>query len=243
MYQAILFGGISGCALVLGAFVALRYKFKQKTVAAIMAFGAGVLICALTFGLMDSAFGHGGFDASVGGFLAGGLVFILGDYWLHIYGGRKHRRRPLFKAKKSSNGSVITLGAVLDGIPESIALGVALFNGAATGVLMLVALFLSNFPESVSSVPGLLKEKFSRRQILGLWLIVGMVTVIVTVASYTLFSHIDTNIIGWLEAFAAGAILAMLAESMIPEAFEEGGVAVGVLTILGFLVAFVISRF
>ncbi|MFA6197754.1 MAG: ZIP family metal transporter [Patescibacteria group bacterium] len=243
MLQAILYGGISGSALVLGALVALHYKFKQKTVAAIMAFGAGVLICALTFGLVDSAYSHGGFDASIGGFLAGGVVFILGDYWLHIYGGRKHKRRQLFQSKKSSSGSVITLGAVLDGIPESIALGVALYNGSGAGTLMLVALFLSNFPESVSSVPGLFKEKFSRGRVLGLWLIVGAVTVLVTVASFLVLKDVDPNIIGWLEAFAGGAILAMLADSMIPEAFEEGGASIGILTVFGFLVAFVISRF
>ncbi len=243
MTQAILYGAISGLSLIVGAFVGLTFHLKQKVVAAFMAFGSGVLICALTFGLMEEAFNYGGFDAVIIGFLAGGVVFIGGDYLLHIYGGRKHKRRPLYQPKRDAGGQVITLGAVLDGIPESVALGIALFNSAATGFLMLVAIFLSNFPESISSLAGLKNEGFKNKRIYLLWGIAGVATLAVTVISYQFLHGLPRNTIGVLEAFAAGAILAMLADSMIPEAYEEGGTAVGLLTVLGFLVAFILSRF
>ncbi|MDD5342512.1 MAG: ZIP family metal transporter [Patescibacteria group bacterium] len=243
MVQAIIYGGITGLSLLIGAWVGITFHLKQKTVAAIMAFGSGVLICALTFGLMEEAFRHGGFDAVIMGFLAGGLVFIAGDYILHVRGGRKHRRQQPYQPKRQSGGQIITLGTVLDGIPESIALGIALFNSTGTGLLMLAAILLSNFPESIASITGLQKEGFSKKRIYLMWASVALVTLLVTVLSYQFLHNLRPNTIGTLEAFAAGAILAMVADSMIPEAYEEGGVSIGLLTVLGFLVAFIISRF
>ncbi|MDD5566712.1 MAG: ZIP family metal transporter [Patescibacteria group bacterium] len=243
MVQAIIYGGITGLSLLIGAWVGITFHLKQKTVAAIMAFGSGTLICALTFGLMEEAFRHGGFDAVIMGFLAGGLVFIAGDYILHVRGGRKHRRQQPYQPKRQSGGQIITLGAVLDGIPESIALGIALFNSTGTGLLMLAAILLSNFPESIASITGLQKEGFSKKRIYLMWASVALVTLLVTVLSYQFLHNLRPNTIGTLEAFAAGAILAMVADSMIPEAYEEGGVSIGLLTVLGFLVAFIISRF
>lgn len=131
---------------------------------------------------------------------------------------------------------------MLDGIPESIALGAAVANNTGTGILLVVAIFLSNLPESVSSITGLRREGYQNGRIIGMWSLVGLVTVLVTVASYAFLRSLSGNTIGLLESFAAGAILAMLADSMMPEAFEEGGLGIGVLTILGFLVAFLISR-
>jgi len=242
MLTALSFGLISGFSLFLGAWVGTIFKFNQKTIAAFIAFGSGVLICALTFGLMEEAFSFGGFDAVIIGFLLGGLVFIIGDYLLHVFGGRKHRRLQMVKTKKEPNGLLITFGAVLDGIPESIALGVTLFSGGGKGILMLAAIFLSNFPESIASLNGLRQQKFSKTKIYGIWIIVGAVSAAFVVFSYLFLKDIDPDIIGALEAFAAGAILAMLADSMVPEAFEEGGFLIGALTVLGFLTAFVISK-
>jgi len=242
MIQVIIYGIISGFSLVLGALVGVFFHLKQKVIASFMAFGSGVLICALTFGLMEEAFGLGGFDAVIVGFLCGGLVFIAGDYLLHYLGGRKHKRRQLRHSSKDSSGAAITLGAVLDGIPESIALGVALFTGHGKGLLMLVAIFLSNFPEGISSIHGLRKEGFSKSRILGLWGLVALVCAGITVLSFLFLRNISANTLGILEAFAAGAIMAMLADTMMPEAYEEGGFNVGFVTVLGFLVAFIVSR-
>lgn len=205
-----------------------------------MAFGSGVLVCALTFGLMEEAFGLGGFDATIIGFLLGGLTFILGDYIILRLGGR-HKRKHSGK-KVELNGKAIVLGALLDGVPESAALGIALFAGKGLGFLMLAAIFLSNLPEGISSVPGLLREKFTKKFVLYMWLIASVVLALIVVASYFFLREIDPNNLGIIEAFAAGAILAMLADTMMPEAFEEGGATIGLVTVLGFIVAFVASR-
>lgn len=242
MIKVVIFGAVSGLALLFGAATGLIFNLNQKVIARFMAFGAGVLVCALTFGLMEEAFGHGGFDAIIIGFLLGGVVFILGDYVLHIKGGRRHKRHQLVDARKDSNGKVITMGALLDGIPESVALGIALFTGGGTGILMLVAIVLSNFPEGISSVDGLKKEGFTNAGIYKIWAVVALLALIFTVLSFIFLHDIDPNTIGIIEAFAAGAILAMLADSMMPEAFDEGGFSIGILTVLGFLTAFVVSK-
>lgn len=243
MNQAIIFGTITGLSLVLGAMVGIFFKLQRRVIAAFMAFGSGVMICALTFGLMQKAFEHGGFDAIIIGFLLGGLVFIGVDYLLHYFGGRKHKYHQLISSQKDSSGALITTGAILDGIPESIALGISIFAGQGLGILMLAAIFLSNFPESISSVNGLIKEGFKKSQIFWLWLLVGISMTIVVVLSYVFLRNLDANTLGILESFAAGAILAMLADSMIPEAYKEGGFTVAILTIFGFLAAFIVSRF
>lgn len=244
MFQIIIYGAISGLSLLFGAVVGTIFNLSQKTIARFMAFGAGVLICALTFGLMEESFKHGGFDAVIIGFLLGGIIFIAGDYLIHLKGGRKHKRRQLIQASDDgASGLAITLGALLDGIPESAALGIALFNSQAVGLLMLTAIVISNFPEGISSITGLRKEGFSKKQIFNIWSIVAALVATVSVLSFWLLHDIDPNIIGVIEAFAAGAILAMLADTMMPEAYEEGGFSIGFLTILGFLIAFIISRY
>jgi len=240
MFQVILYGVASGFSLLIGAGIALYFSFSQKTIARFMAFGSGVLICALTFGLMEEAFGLGGFDATIIGFLLGGLTFILGDYIILRLGGRHKRNRP--EKKTELNGQAIVLGALLDGVPESAALGIALFAGKGLGFLMLIAIFLSNLPEGISSVPGLLREKFTKKFVLNMWFIASAVLSLVVIASYFFLREIDPNSLGIIEAFAAGAILAMLADTMMPEAYEEGGMTIGIITVLGFIVAFVASR-
>ncbi len=179
MIQAIIYGFLNGFALLLGVIIGNIFKLKQKTIASFMAFGSGVLICALTFGLMQESFQHGGFDAAIIGFISGGAVFIIGDYFLHVVGARKHKRKPLLQSEKDTNGQLITFGAMLDGIPESVALGISIFNGLGTGILMLAAIFLSNFPEGISSLTGLRKEKFSTKQIYGIWIAVGLAMMVI----------------------------------------------------------------
>lgn len=242
MNTAILYGGISGLALLVGAGSGILLKLKQKSIARIMAFGSGVLICAITIGLMEEAFGLGGFDAITLGFLIGGLVFIGGDYLIHITGGRSHKRKILQQSSPDTNGLAITLGAVLDAIPEAIALGVAIFMGQGTGILILSAIVLSNFPEGISSITGLKKIGFSNLKILGIWLLVGLIMIAITILSYAFLHDISGNWVAIIESFAAGAVLAMLADTMMPEAFEEGGFSIGLLTVLGFLAAFIISK-
>ncbi|MBU4292991.1 MAG: ZIP family zinc transporter, partial [Actinobacteria bacterium] len=134
MKIAIIYSFLAGFSLILGVIIGTVFKISQKVIAAIMAFGSGVLICALTFGLMEEAFKHGGFDAIAIGFLIGGIVFISGDFLVHRYGGRNHKKKKRFRTVKDTNGKAIILGAALDGIPESIALGLSLLEKNGIGL-------------------------------------------------------------------------------------------------------------
>ena len=242
MTQVVIISLINGVSLIAGVLIGIYFHLKQKTIAAVMAFGSGVLICALTFGLMEEAFGHGGFDAVIIGFLVGGLLYTIGDWVIHYLGGRKHKRHQHSEAKGSTNGIMIAIGSTLDGVPESIALGLALFSNQTVGLMMIAAIVISNVPESIASVGGLKKEKFSTKNIFLIWASIGIAVTLATILSFVFLHNLSSNTIGILESLAAGAILAMLAGSMMPEVYEEGGYAVSMLTIVGFLVTFVISR-
>lgn len=242
MTKVLIYSGITALALLLGAVIGSYFKFQKRTIAIFMAFGAGVLVCALSFGLMEEAFSLGGYDDAIIGFLLGGIIFVLGDYLIHIFGGRRHLNGHKIINEGNSNGTAITFGAFLDGIPESIALGIALFAGKDLGLVMLVAIVLSNFPESISSVHGLLNEGYKRGQIISIWILVGLVAIGVTAFSYLFFPEISQHWIGFSEAFAAGAILAMLADTMMPEAFEDGGPLIGIITVSGFMLAFILAK-
>jgi Predicted divalent heavy-metal cations transporter len=243
MTIALLYAFLSGFALILGTIIGTSFKIPQKVLAAIMAFGSGVMICALTFGLMEEAFKHGGFDAVIIGFLVGGVVFIFGDFLIHRVGGRSFKRKKTFlKLTRETNGKAIVLGALLDGIPESIALGISLISKNGIGLLMVAAIFLSNFPESISSIDDLKKEGFPRKKIYFIWVSVSIAVMITAILSYLFLEKINLNLMGIIESFASGAILAMLADSMMPEAYEEGGYLIGILTVLGFLTAFILFK-
>jgi len=242
MKIAIIYSILAGFSLILGVIIGTVFKIGQRVIAAIMAFGSGVLICALTFGLMEEAFKHGGFDAIVIGFLIGGVVFIGGDFLVHRYGGRNHKKKRHFKSLRDTNGKAIVLGASLDGIPESIALGLSLLEKNGIGLLMLAAIFLSNLPESISSIDDLKREGFSTRRIYFMWSIVSISSIVAAILSFIFLKNINLNVRGIIESFASGAILAMLADSMMPEAYEEGGYLIGFLTMLGFLTAFILSK-
>ncbi|MHB1346721.1 MAG: ZIP family metal transporter [Candidatus Humimicrobiaceae bacterium] len=242
MKIAIIYAILAGFSLILGVIIGTVLKIRQRVIAAIMAFGSGVLICALTFGLMEEAFRHGGFDAIVIGFLMGGIVFIAGDFLVHRFGGRSHKKRKRFRSIRETNGRAIVLGASLDGIPESIALGLSLLEKNGIGLLMLAAIFLSNLPESISSVDDLKREGFSTKRIYLMWSVVSIISITAAILSYVFLKNINLNVRGIIESFASGAILAMLADSMMPEAYEEGGYLIGFLTILGFLTAFILSK-
>ena len=244
MKIAIIYSFLAGFSLILGVIIGTVFKIGQRTIAAIMAFGSGVLICALTFGLMEEAFKHGGFDAIVIGFLIGGVVFIGGDFLVHRYGGRNYKKKKHLRtvSVRDTNGKAIILGAALDGIPESIALGLSLLEKNGIGLLMLAAIFLSNLPESISSIDDLRREGLSTKQIYFTWSIVSIGSVVAAILSFIFLKNINLNMRGIIESFASGAILAMLADSMMPEAYEEGGYLIGFLTMLGFLTAFILSK-
>lgn len=204
-----------------------------------MAFGAGVLLSAVSFELVEEAFAQSGLlrDVAIGLF-AGCAAFSLGDYAIDRMGGGD--RKDIDGAAADGSPLAIVLGIVLDGIPESVVIGLTLLEAGSVSVAMLVAVFLSNLPEAVAATSGLVASGWRRAQILWLWIGVAGVSGLASVAGYTVFDSASPSVVAFVLAFAGGAILTMLADTMMPEAYEHAGKLAGVLTTLGFAVAFTI---
>jgi len=237
--EAAFWGFVGGGALVLGAVAGIWLRPSQRVIGLIMAFGAGVLISALAFELTEQAFEIGGADSVAAGLGAGALTFFLGDWAIDARGGNDRKRSGGQQAAGSAGA--IVLGAVLDGIPESAAIGLTLLEGGGVSVAVVAAVFLSNIPESLSAATGLRVAGHSPGWILRLWIGVTIVSAIAAALGYGLLGDASPDLVGFTQAFAAGAVLTMLADTMMPEGFEHGGRAAGLLTVLGFSLAFLIS--
>jgi ZIP family zinc transporter len=205
-----------------------------------MAFGAGVLISAVAFELVQDAFETANREGGVAaGLLLGSATFFFGDTLLDRMGGAG--RKSSAGAQAGGSGLAIVLGIVLDGVPESLVLGLTVLEEGSVSVAFLVAVFLSNLPEAIAATTGLATAGWARARILGLWLLVMMVCGLSAFAGYVFLDSASPSTIAFVLSFAAGAILTMLADTMMPEAFEHGGKLVGIFTTLGFALAFAIS--
>lgn len=205
-----------------------------------MAFGAGVLISAVAYELVADAVEAADRSWSVAaGLFAGCAVFYLGDAWIDRLGGEGRKDA----GGKQAGGSAlaIVLGIVLDGIPESIVIGLGLLAGSAPSAAVIVAVFLSNLPEAAAASAGLSRAGWRRARLYGLWAVVVLVSGLASLVGYAFFGDASGDALAFMSAFAGGAILTMLADTMMPEAFEQGGRLVGVFTTLGFALAFAIS--
>jgi zinc transporter, ZIP family len=229
-------GTLAASSLVIGAIVALQFHIGLRAIGLIMGFGAGVLISALSFDLVEEAVEKSSGDGWVaGGVFAGCLVFFGGDWAIGRYGGSQ--RKDPDGSQEGDSPLAIVLGTVLDGIPESMVIGLTIFEGGAVGAAYLAAVFISNLPEAIS---GLVTSGWAKSRILWMWIAIALVSGIASLLGYALFQDSPPGTIAFVLAFAAGAILTMLAQTMMPEAYEHGGKLVGVVTTLGFAVAFTI---
>jgi ZIP family zinc transporter len=235
--EAIFWGAVAGGALLIGAAVALRFDLPRPVLGMIMAFGAGVLISAVAFDLVEEASntstGAGGVGA---GFACGAAVFFLGDALIDRMGG--DHRKSSGGEQASGSGLAIVLGAVLDGIPESIVLGIGLLAGTGVSTAFIAAVFISNLPEGLAATTGLVTSGWPRTRILLLWAVVALVSALSALLGYAVFDGASPSTVAFVLAFAGGAILTMLADTMMPEAFEYEGRLVGLLTAAGFALAF-----
>src|SRR5215204_1514783 len=238
--EAFAWGSIAASSLLLGALIALRRPIALRPLGLIMAFGSGVLISSVAYDLVEDAFSASSGSGAVGlGLLAGALTFYLGDIAIDRFGG--DGRKSAAGGQDAGSGLAILLGTVLDGIPESIVLGLSLLGGGGVSIAMLAAVFLSNLPEALSSTAGLSKSGWPRERILGLWVLVIVVSALSSLAGYALLDGTSEATIAFVQSFAGGALLTMLADTMIPEAFKYGGKQVGLVTTLGFALAFFIT--
>jgi ZIP family zinc transporter len=237
MSAAFAWGLLSASSLVIGSLLAIWLHISLRAIGLVMGFGAGVLISAVAFDLVEEAAeksqGHGG--VALGLFVGCG-VFFGGDLLISRLGGGN--RKDATGDQEGDSPLAIVLGTVLDGIPESMVIGLTIFEGGAVGAAYLAAVFISNLPEAISSTSGLRSSGWKTSRILWMWVGIAIVSALASVAGYGLFQDSSPATVAFVLSFAAGAILTMLADTMMPEAFEHGGKLVGVVTTLGFAVAY-----
>jgi len=241
--EAGLWGLLGGGALVLGALVAWFVRVPQAAVAAVMAFGAGVLISAVAFDLMEEAEANGGLPATATGFLGGALIYLGATALLARHGAlhRKRSDRQPSEQEQAGSGTAIAVGALLDGIPESVVLGLGLVSGGSVSVSILAAVFISNVPEGLSSAAGMKRSGRSAMYVFGVWGGIAVLSGLAALIGYSTMGDASAEAIAVITAVAAGAILTMIADTMIPEAFERTRSWTGVIATVGFLVAFSID--
>jgi len=204
-----------------------------------------VLISALAFDLVDEAERTGGLLAVALGFLSGAAAYVAANAVLARFGAQHRKRsqdRQPTEEQANGSGAAIAIGALLDGVPESVVLGVSLLSGQGVGVAMLAAVFISNLPEGLSSAAGMKRADRSASYVFGVWVGIAVISGIAAMAGYVLLDGASPFVIALITAVAAGAILAMIADTMVPEAFSETHILTGLITTVGFLTAFAVER-
>ena len=240
MREALFWGLVAGSSLIVGGIAALTLPIGERLLGLIMAFGAGVLISAVAFELIAEGYSKGGGTGYLAlGTAAGALTFFAGDTAIDRMGGAE--RKSMARQAGAGSGLAIVLGIVLDGIPESAVIGLGLLEGTGVSVAVIAAVFLSNLPEAIAATAGLRSDGWRARKIMLLWLLVTLVSGLASLVGYAAFDSAGAGALAFVLGFAGGAILTMLADTMMPEAYEHGGKLVGLLTTLGFGLAFALT--
>jgi ZIP family zinc transporter len=236
MWNAFWWGLIAASSLLVGGLLATRWTIGKRTLGVVMAFGAGVLISAVAYELVFEALQAAkmtGFPTL--GFFTGALTFFVADRLIGAMGASD--RKSVGATHQSSLVVPLVLGIILDGIPENAVIGLGILEGGTVSLAMLVAVFISNLPEAVAGTAGMRSGGWSGAKIFLLWLLIAVVCAGASAAGYSLFAGVSPEWLAFVQTFAGGAILMMLANTMIPEAYEHGGKLAGVFTVLGFAVA------
>jgi len=232
-------GALAASSLVIGALIALARPVARRPLGLIMAFGSGVLVSSVAYELVEEAVAVGGQLPMAVGLAAGSIVFYAGDRAIDRLGaaGMGSVKGPA----APESGLAIVLGAALDGIPESVVLGLTVASGDGIGVAFVVAVFMSNLPEGIAGTSGLQVGGWTRGRILRLWLNVVAATAAAAFVGAAVLDSTTGELNAFVLGFAGGAILTMLADTLIPEAFEHAGKLAGLVTTLGFGLAFALT--
>ena len=247
--QAGLWGLLASSGLLIGASIAVAFhdRLSHRIISAVMGFGGGALIAVLSVDLMEKAFEDGGPVAATSGFLLGAAVFSATNWMLARHGAR-HRNRcgecvaQPSEAEHKGSGLAIAVGAILDGVPESLVIGLSLLGGGSIGLGLVAGFFLANVPQGLSSAAGMKAAGRSSAYIFSVWTGIPLISGVAAAVGYLSLGSAGPALPAAILAFAAGGVLAMLAETMIPEAFEDAQPFIGVITVVGFLAAFLIIK-
>ncbi len=245
--QAAAWGLFAGSALVLGAAIAYFMPLSHRVVASVMGFGAGVLIAVLAFELLEEAHLHGGLEAAALGAVSGALAFSTVHVLLSRSGAGDRKRcggcvaQPT-EAQVPGSGLAIAAGALLDGVAEAMIIGLSLAVGPGVSTVAVIGFFVSNLPEGLSSASGMKMAGRSAAYIFGLWTTIAMTSGVAAWVGYVFFGSAPPVVVAATGAVAAGGLLAMVAETMMPEAFDRAPEFIGLVTVAGFLAAFALAK-
>jgi zinc transporter, ZIP family len=233
-------GALAASSLIIGALLAFARRWPDKQVGYVLAFGAGALISAVSFELVEEGLALGGGDSTALGLGLGAIVYFLADGAL----ARRHGGGRGMPGRKRSSGpgEALALGAFLDGIPEQMVLGISVASTEGIGAALLVAVFVSNLPEAIGGASDMQKSGMGRGAVLRIWTGVSVVCVLASLAGYAIADGASGDLLAVVNGFAAGALLVLLIDSLIPEAREKTGTTAGLITVLGFAVAAGLSQ-
>jgi zinc transporter, ZIP family len=236
--EAFLWGLVGGSSLVLGGLIALRAPITRRHVGLIMAFGAGVLLSAVAYELVQEAFETSAGEGAIAiGLLAGSSVFFAAEVLIDRLGDRRGSSTPT----TAEAGRAIVLGIVLDGIPESLVLGLTVLETGTVSIAFLVAVFIANLPEAIAATAALERAGRDTRRIMRFWVLVALGFGLASLLGYVVLDSASPRTVAIVLAFAGGAVLTMVANTMMPEALHHGGKLAGFVTTVGFGLAFGIS--
>ncbi len=236
MFSAFLWGGLAAASLLIG-FVLAGRGLSNRAIGLVMGVGAGALISAIAYELVPEPAVEG--LSTILAFILGALAFFAGDWLVDHRGGAD--RKDIAGGQPGGSGAAIFIGTLLDNVPESIILGMSLALGGAINLAFLAAVFVSNLPEGVAGSINLTNSGVPRRRVFWLWAGLVLISAACAALGYAAVRALPAADGRMAQAFAAGAMLTMLADAMMPEAFEHGGKLVGLFTVFGFLAAAVLS--
>lgn len=241
MGEAVVFALIASSALVVGGVLGAYWRAPEQFTGIVLAFASGALISALCFELFPDAYELGGAWRAGLGLLLGGTSFVVANALLDRYvaGNEQEGQRQKVEHGAGGVGFALLAAVTLDGVPENLALGVSLVGGAS--YTLLVAIFFSNLPESLVGAVAMRDEGRSPRFAIAIWVVCAVILAVAVVLGRAALAGVDKDLLAFFLAFAGGAVLASLADTLMPEAFVHGRPWNSFATALGFFVSFMLA--